>query len=47
MGEDSWMQVRMDLSNELQRYQNYYALLYGGEERVGELYYAILHLIDG
>ncbi|XXG68777.1 hypothetical protein AAC387_Pa06g1786 [Persea americana] len=41
MGDDSWMQVRMDLSNELQRYQNYYALVYGGEERVGELFYAL------
>ncbi|XXG59129.1 hypothetical protein AAC387_Pa04g1266 [Persea americana] len=41
MGEDGWMQVRMDLSNELQRYQNYYALVYGGEERVRELYYAL------
>ena len=35
------MQVRMDLSSELQRYQNYYSLVYGGEGRVGELYYAL------
>ncbi|XXG82503.1 hypothetical protein AAC387_Pa10g0435 [Persea americana] len=41
MSNDSWMQVRIDLSNELQRYQNYYALVYGGEERVGELYYTL------
>ena len=31
----------MDLSSELQRYRNYYSLVYGGEERVGKLYYAL------
>ena len=43
MGEDNWMQVRLDLSNELQRNQNYYSLVYGGDDRVGELYYALAY----
>ena len=43
MGEDNWMQVRLDLSNELQRNQNCYSLVYGGDDRIGELYYALAY----
>ena len=41
MGEDNCVQIRMDLSNELQRYHDYYALVYGGGDRVGDLSYAL------
>ena len=41
MGEDNWVQVKIDLSDELQRYHEYYTLVYGREHRVDEIYYAL------
>ena len=46
LGEDSWQQVRKDLSRELVTHAKHYRQLYGSHQRVDELLHIISYQMD-